>query len=76
MIPTIRDFFASIRNLVRWYDFDVKHLNGRHANHGKYGRLFWRVKFQQQLEIEKSRVVIDDKMYMITAKDGVLSELL
>ena len=67
MSPTIRDFFASIRYLVRWYDVDVKRLNGRRTNHGK---------FQQQLEIEKSRVVIDDKMYMITAEDGVLSELL
>ena len=76
MSPTTSDFFASVRILARRYIINVKQLNGRCADHGKYGRLFWRVKFQQQLEIEKSRVVIDDKMYMITAKDGVLSELL
>jgi len=65
------DFFANIRHLIYWNLIDNRYMYGYSRKNIKR---FWQHKFKQQLYIEMSRVVVDDKMYMITAEDGVLAE--
>jgi len=72
-------FLASIKNLSGWGYIDRKYaLYTPHrslASYGKNMKRFWQTKFMQQLDIEKSRVVIEDRIWMITANDGVLAEM-
>lgn len=72
-------FFARVKDLIRdsYIDRDyVLYSFDRHSRYyGKNAKKFWQTKFMQQLYIEKSRVVIDDKVWMITANDGVLAEM-
>lgn len=72
-------FFARVKDLIRFNDITVDYTRyynkNIYYNYDKKIENFWQHKFKQQLYIEMSRVVVEDKMYMITAKDGVLSEM-
>ena len=65
-------FFARVKDLLRWDYIEYRYT---FRKNDKRIEKFWQTKFMQQLYIEKSRVVIDDKVWMVTANDGVLAEM-